>query len=105
LKGSDDNKIREIQQILAQAILAFTQQPEMDEFIGFVVCSTGAALYLAGAHITRGYIESLRKYQRPNLRLQVCRSATYDLKIPDGRKDAAMLLLRMLKYLDERKLP
>ncbi|KAJ4525303.1 hypothetical protein HRR78_003449 [Exophiala dermatitidis] len=105
LKGSGDNKIRETQQILAQAILAFAQQPEMDEFIGFVVCSTGTALYLAGAHITRGYIESLRKYQRPSLRFQVCRSATYDLKIPDGRKDVAMLLLRMLKYLDERKLP
>ncbi|KIX05655.1 uncharacterized protein Z518_03627 [Rhinocladiella mackenziei CBS 650.93] len=104
-KGSDDDKIREVQQILTQAILAFTQQPKMDEFISFVVCSTGAALYLAGAHITRGYIESLRKDQRPSLRLQVCRSAIYDLKIPDGRKDVAMLLLRMLKYLDERKLP
>ncbi|OAL34343.1 hypothetical protein AYO20_06396 [Fonsecaea nubica] len=105
LRGSDDDKIREIQQILAQAILAFTQRPEMDDFISFVVCSTGAALHLASARITRGYIESLRKHQRPSLRLQVCRSTIYDLKIPDGRKDVAMLLLRMLKYLDERKLP
>ena len=105
LKGSEDDKIREIQQILAQAVLAFTRQPEMDEYVSFVVCLTGTALCLAGAYVPYGYIKPLRTYQQPTQHLRVCRSESYDLMIPHDRMGVAILLLKLLKYLDERKLP
>ncbi|KIW14039.1 hypothetical protein PV08_06820 [Exophiala spinifera] len=105
LEGSEDDRIHEIQQLLAQAVLAFKYRPKMDEFTSFVMCSIGAAVYLAGACVTRAYFECLRDDQQPRQRLHVHHSPIYDLTTLDGRKDISLLLLKMLNYVHDRDHP
>jgi hypothetical protein len=96
------DRYREAQQIIAQLLLSRAKQPRREEYRAAVVCLHGTILQLVTASVSRRDLEVLISRKRPWQRLQICRSAQYDLLDREGRKGALAHLWVVLDFVIPR---
>ena len=93
---NSDSIVREIPQVLIQSIPKLQKYPVLDAHKAFALRADQFKLQLSSAVMTRGD----RVIEGPIL----LRSAAYDLREPDERREILRLLIGFLRHLDAEKL-
>ncbi|KAL1966734.1 hypothetical protein VTN77DRAFT_3931 [Rasamsonia byssochlamydoides] len=89
----------EVPQILVQSILAYNQNPTLENYSGFVVSIDGTIVHISQAFLSHAYMENLCKGgSLLGEHLEFCRSESYDLLECDRRREVLRLIIGIFRF-------
>lgn len=92
----------EIPHILIQAVLAFQQNPDLAKYRGYMIRQEGVYLTISSATVTRAYMQRVQEGQAPVQGFTLIRTPAFDLRHPEGRREALRSLVGLFRRVDEQ---
>ena len=102
-KESDSSRLtwHEAPKALILAAIAYSRNPRLEHYDGFVICMEGPFFYVSQLKASKKYMSSLFECRIVSDDLPLYRSRKLDILDCDDRREIVRMLIGVLRYLDE----